>query len=186
MTVPDLSMDGKVELEQGRGTVDAAFKAGVKYMVFTSATAADDSRARAVPTWNSKYLVEEHIRSKSWPDGFAIIRPDGFFENIEMFGPATRGRIDIWYVNANTKLPQISARDIGVFGALAFLKPEDFRGKVLEIASETLTVTEMCKILTELTGTRWAWSPLLPKWMAKFILPSLYGMISFVEAGVAK
>ncbi|KAJ3337653.1 hypothetical protein HDU93_000731 [Gonapodya sp. JEL0774] len=173
VTVPSFG-DSNAEQRQGIANIDAALKAGVQYFVFTSALGADSEIARRVPPWESKFQVEQHLQKAGFSDGWAIIRPPGFYENVFQFGPTVKGSLGFWYAESpNVPIFQISARDIGGFGAQCFLNPSAFRSKITEIVGETLTGKEMCQILEDLTGVPWTWNVGYTRYLLAFIAPKI-------------
>lgn len=67
---------GEVETLRGIAVADAARLAGVKHFVYASVGGAD--RASGVPHFDSKWRVEEHVRSIGLPA--SIVRPVFFME----------------------------------------------------------------------------------------------------------
>jgi len=168
------------EVAQGKSAIDAAFAAGVQYVVYTSVGGLTTKLGREVPHFATKYQVEQHLKSKPWKDGYAILRPTAFFENLEMFGPLTFGSLK-FLTPPSVKLQQISTKDIGEFAALAFTKPENYRGKELEIAGDDISGVEMARILAELTGSKWSYSKMMPTWALRLISYDVYKMEVFFE-----
>jgi len=50
------------------------------------------------------------------------------------------------------KLAMVALRDIGEFGAAAFLRPKDFLGEAIDLAGDELTIPEAARLLTNITG----------------------------------
>jgi uncharacterized protein YbjT (DUF2867 family) len=53
-----------------------------------------------------------------------------------------------------TKLQMIAVKDVGEFGAAAFLRPRDFLGQAIELAGDELTMPEAVAHLSRTTGRR--------------------------------
>ncbi|KAJ3337889.1 hypothetical protein HDU93_000389, partial [Gonapodya sp. JEL0774] len=151
------------EVKQGLTVIDAAFNAGIQYVVYSSVGGVTTAYGRAVPHFASKLKIEQHIKSKPWKEGFAILRPVAFFENVEMFGPLTLGKYES-LLPADLKLQQIATKDIGEFAALAFTKPQLFSGKETEIAGDDISSIEMANILAQETEVPWSYSKIMPTW----------------------
>src|SRR5512140_474013 len=66
------------ETHKGMALVDAARRAGIAHMVYTSACNAD--RHTAIPSFESKLRVEQHLRASGVP--YTIIAPVYFMENL--------------------------------------------------------------------------------------------------------
>jgi uncharacterized protein YbjT (DUF2867 family) len=144
------AVGAKREVLQGKNLADAAKKAGVKHLVYTSVGGAE--RKTGIPHWESKWEIENYIRGLGLPA--TIFRPGGFMENyyvdqVEIgilkgkLADATRG---------DKPYQTIAADDIGAFVALAFERPGAFIGKELEIAGSELTNIEAAKVFSRVLG----------------------------------
>ena len=49
-------------------------------------------------------------------------------------------------------LQMIASDDIGAFAALAFARPQEFIGKALEIAGDSLTMPQVADVFTQVSG----------------------------------
>jgi uncharacterized protein YbjT (DUF2867 family) len=121
------------EVQQGKNVADAALAAGVRHLVYTSVVGADIN-----PPFESKKLIEEHIRAIGIPA--TILRPGGFMENYLWQVEGLRNGILEGYGIPPTELFQVIAvEDIGILAALAFLHPDEWVGRTMEIAGDQLT-----------------------------------------------
>jgi uncharacterized protein YbjT (DUF2867 family) len=140
--------DLDTEIRQGVTAVDAAVRAGVAHIVFTSATNAD--RATGIPHFDSKWVVEQHLAQAT--DNWTVIAPAAFMDNVAG-GWAARslrqGRYSL-PLSPGTPLKLIAAADIGAFAALVIGRREEFLGRRIDIASDERTGKEMAHTL----GTR--------------------------------
>ena len=50
------------------------------------------------------------------------------------------------------KLAMVALKDIGEFGAAAFLRPKDFLGQAIDLAGDELTLPETAALLTKAMG----------------------------------
>ncbi|KML59135.1 hypothetical protein VL15_10995 [Burkholderia cepacia] len=126
----------EVETHRGIAVADAALAAGVRHFIYASVGGAD--RGSAVPHFQSKWLVEEHIRSIGLPA--SIVRPVFFMDNFSR--PALRAVLLALlrsYVPETKRLQMIATADIGNWVARAFDDPGEFLGKSEEIAGVELT-----------------------------------------------
>ncbi|MGI5241730.1 NmrA/HSCARG family protein [Dactylosporangium sp. CA-139066] len=142
--------DPAAEVRQGRALIDAAAAAGVGHVVLTSVAHAD--RGTGVPHYESKHLVERHLRGSGVP--WTVIAPAAFMDNYA--GGWTleglRDGVFAWPMPADRPLTLIPAADIGAFAALALREPARFTGRRIDIASDERTPAEMAAILAEATG----------------------------------
>jgi uncharacterized protein YbjT (DUF2867 family) len=138
------------EVQQGKNMADAAKKADVKHLVYSSVGGAE--RNTGIPHWESKWEVEKHIRSLGLPA--TVIRPAAFMEMYYV------DQVEIGIlkgkfadpIRADKPYQTIATDDIGAFVALAFERPAEFIGKELEIAGSELTNPEAAQVFSRVLG----------------------------------
>jgi uncharacterized protein YbjT (DUF2867 family) len=137
--------DLATETRQGIALIDAAVDAGLGHVVLTTAAHAD--RGTGVPHYESKYLVERHLRDCAVP--WTVVAPAAFMDNyaggwtLHGLRQGTFG----WPMPPGRPLALIPASDIGSFAALALQRRDEFAGRRIDIASDALTPAEMTDIL---------------------------------------
>ena len=136
------------EIRQGNRLADAAKAAGIQHFVYTSVGGAD--RKSGLPHFESKWQIEEHIRSLSLPA--TILRPVFFMNNLRSPWMGPRDGVLAIGLRPTTSLQMIAADDIGAFAALAFARPQEFIGKALEIAGDSLTMPQVADAFTLVSG----------------------------------
>ena len=140
----------EAETVQGTAAVKAAVKAGVPYLVFSSACDAENNTG--VPHFDSKYEIEKVLSSSGIP--FSIIAPAYFYEN--MLSPFTLPGIkDGVFAQAmpeERKLQMVSLRTIGSVAALALTDRGRFEGKRINLSGDELSGKEVTKILGDAKG----------------------------------
>lgn len=156
----------KAEIEQGKLLADLAKEAGVKHFVYSSVGGAE--RKSGIGHFESKWQVEEHIRSIGLPN--TIIRPVFFMENFTSFPPFIMFSILRGCLKGKP-LQMVAVEDIGKWVALAFSNPEKYIGKQIEIAGDELSIEEL----------RSAWSRAKGKNQASIKLPKF--IISLMGEG---
>ncbi|WP_327411996.1 NmrA/HSCARG family protein [Streptomyces sp. NBC_01233] len=142
--------DIATETRQGKTLVDAAAAAGLGHVVLTSAAHAD--RGTGVPHYESKHLVERHLREAGLP--WTVIAPAAFMDNYAS-GWILEGLLRdtfAWPMPADRPLTLIPATDIGAFAALVLQRRDEFAGRRIDIASDERTPAEMAKILADAIG----------------------------------
>lgn len=138
----------EAEVRQGTMLADAAKQAGITHYVYTSVGSAH--RNTAIPHFDSKWKVEQHIRQIGLPA--TILRPVWFMENFTTFAkPSAEGVLTLPMKPAR-KLAMVALKDIGEFGAAAFLRPNDFLGQAIDLAGDDLTMPEAAAQLTHAIG----------------------------------
>ena len=146
------------ETRWGKTGVEAAHAAGVPYIVYSSVS--DANRNTGIPHFDSKFEVEEHLERLG--TDYSIIAPVFFMENF--FAPwATagypRGVLGMG-IAPDRALQVISLPEIAQFTTLAVERPEAFRGKRIDIASDEPTPVEMARRISEAAGARLAYVPI--------------------------
>lgn len=136
------------EIEHGRAIADAAVRAGVPRVVYSSVGGAD--RSTGVPHFESKRRVEEHLTALV-PSSF--VRPTLFMENFA--GGLTNGDGEFvlrFPIPGTVPLQLIAIRDIGVVAAALLVDPSVIDGAAIEIAGDVLTGEEIADRIGEHLG----------------------------------
>jgi uncharacterized protein YbjT (DUF2867 family) len=136
------------EVRQGIMMADAAKQAGIAHYVYTSVGSAH--RNTGIPHFETKWKVEQHIRQIGMPA--TILRPVWFMENFTTFSKPSAEGILMMPMRADKKLAMVALRDIGEFGAAAFMRPNDFLGQAIDLAGDELTMPEVAAHLSKVTG----------------------------------
>jgi uncharacterized protein YbjT (DUF2867 family) len=138
------------ETRAGIAVAEAARAAGVAHLVYSSVGGAE--RGTGIPHFESKYLVEQHIREAGLHA--TIIRPVFFMENFAQTGPKEVGGELVlrMALSPETRLQMIAVHDIGVFAALAFEGREGIAGRTLEVAGDELSMTELAQKFAAAAG----------------------------------
>ncbi len=142
--------DTATETRQGMALIDAASAAGLGHIVLTSAAHAD--RGTGVPHYESKHLIERHLRSARVP--WTVIAPAAFMDNYAG-GWTLEGLRDgtfSWPMPADRPLTLIPAADIGAFAALVLQRRVEFTGRRIDIASDERTPGQIAETLTVAIG----------------------------------
>lgn len=131
----------EAEVEHGTAMVLACWKAGIPHVVYSSVGSAD--KHTGIPHFESKARVERAIEEVGQPA--TILRPVWFMENFE--APWLLPSIQLGVLRtpllADRKLQMIALADIGEFASEAFLRPNDFIGKKIDLAGDALTFPEV-------------------------------------------
>lgn len=147
----------ETEERQGKGLIDAALKHDVKFFLYSSVDRGGEASFESptpIPHFISKHNIEHHLvrRAKGSGMDWTILRPVAFLEN---FTPDFFGKVfaTSWKIAVKEKpLQLISTKDIGFFGAQAFLFPDQYKEKALSLAGDELTFKQMAEIFKSKTG----------------------------------
>ena len=176
------SVGAKREVLQGKNLADAAKKAHVEHLVYSSVGGAE--RNSGIDHWESKWEVEKHIRGLGLPA--TVLRPVAFMENyyIDQVEIALlKGKL-IDPIRADKPYQTIAADDIGAFVALVFERPHDFIGAELEIAGSESTNPEAARIFSRVLGRPVRFKKLPMALVRLFLGREFYQMFRwFNEAG---
>lgn len=139
------------EIRQGTHVADVASEVGVKHLIYSSA--GTGARGTGVPSWESKLVVEAHLKSLGLP--LTIFRPMAFMELMteKKFFPA----VSTWHVmpklmGSSRKVAWLSTDDYGFIVAKAFAEPERFIGREIQLTSDVQSIDECRKIYKDVMG----------------------------------
>jgi uncharacterized protein YbjT (DUF2867 family) len=155
------------EVQQGKNLANAAHQAGVEHFVYSSVGGAE--RNSGIPHWKSKWEIEKEIRRLGLPA--TVLRPAAFMETyyidqVEL--GILKGKL-VDAIRADKPYQTIATDDIGAFAALAFERPEEFRGLELEIAGSELTNPEAAQVFSRVLGKQVKFQK-LPLWVVRLFL----------------
>ena len=134
------------EVQQGKNLADAAKNVGVEHFVYSSVGGAE--RRTGITHWETKWEVEEYIRSLKLPA--TVLRPVSFMETyhiLEVEVGLLKGKLAD-PIRGEKPYQTIATDDIGRFVALAFERPEEFIGLELEIAGSELTNVQVAEVFS--------------------------------------
>jgi uncharacterized protein YbjT (DUF2867 family) len=152
MVGPRISLDGvAAEIRRGETVLDLAEKVGIEHVVYSSLNGAN--AGSGIPYYESKARIEAHIRALGLPA--TILRPVSFMDNFATYNrPAVvHGEVVVSLaVDPAVPMQLIAVSDIGAFAAIAFGKPEEFRGRTVEIAGDALTPPQIAEAFGRACG----------------------------------
>jgi uncharacterized protein YbjT (DUF2867 family) len=147
-SVQDSKQGPEVEIRMGNNLTDAAVRAGVRHLVYSSVGSAD--RHTGIPHFDSKAAIEDHLRASGVP--YTVVRPTFFMENwFGLQGMIEGGAIQ-WALKPETSLQMIAVDDIGAFVGMAFANPEKWQGRAIDLAGDDLTMTAIAEEFSRVAG----------------------------------
>ncbi|KAJ5353747.1 hypothetical protein N7541_006311 [Penicillium brevicompactum] len=156
--------DLNASLEQARRILKIAKDAGIKQVIYASATSADDPRR--LKDWDpssiistmmlNKQAIENEIRTAGF-EYWTILRPAHFMTNFlspmaRMYQGFTETGVFTTAYTPDTVLPMVDPHDIGAFAAAAVLNPAGFNQQGIPIASQFLGVEDLIQYISRATG----------------------------------
>lgn len=146
-SVQSLEQGVEVEARQGKMLADVGKQCRVKHFVYNSVASAN--RNTGIPNFESKWQVEQHIRSLGLPA--TIIRPVWFMENFLMpqfRDSILKGTLSM-PLKSNKTLQMVAVDNIGGFVATAFESPDKFIGQAIDIAGDEMTMPKVAQKLSK-------------------------------------
>ena len=146
------------EVKQGTDLIDESVKNGVKHFVYSSVERGGDEaswdNATPIPHFQTKQLIEIHLRDKAQSMGWTILRPVAFMDNLQPGFPTKVFLTALHNHLGDTKpLQWVATADIGFFAAQAFTHPEEWNHKARGLAGDELTFPQISKAFENATGS---------------------------------
>jgi len=151
-------LDPHKEEAEGKALAEEAAKNGVEHFIYTSAdrggTERSDRDGTPVPHFISKFNIEERLKTIATETNghmkWTIIRPVAFMENLT---PDFFGKVygTAWRLNGR-KMQVVSVESIGILAAEAFKNPDQYAGRSISLATDSLTYLEANTIFREKFG----------------------------------
>jgi uncharacterized protein YbjT (DUF2867 family) len=140
------------ETREGIAAIDAARRAGVPWLVYSSV--GDANRKTGVPHFESKFAVEEHLDRSGVP--YAVSAPTAFMENfLAPFQlPGLRQGKLSGGTSPERRVQMVALEDLGAFVTHLLENPSRFRGKRIDVASDEVSQVEAARVISELSGRR--------------------------------
>ncbi|KAI0440380.1 hypothetical protein F4803DRAFT_527380 [Xylaria telfairii] len=177
------------EESQAKPLITAAAKNGVKHFVFSSVERGGDQRSwenpTDVPHFVTKHNIELHLRRTCEENPamtYTILRPVAFMDNFNPtsgFGSVMAAMCAT--MPADAKLQLISLRDVGVFGAKAVLRPEQYAGRAFGLAGDEMTLAELRATFRRVSGLQLPQAWTVVGHGARWISKELGKMFGFFE-----
>jgi uncharacterized protein YbjT (DUF2867 family) len=155
--------DFAAEKRRAAALTQAMKKAGVRQVIHTSAANSDkfpryDKHDTLVGYWDQKWEIEEYIRNGGF-EFWTILHPCYFMENFagrlaEVMNPEIKDGVIFGALKPNTRVELTCGEDTAAFVRGALENREKYDKHDIQIASESLTLTEIAEILTEVTGKK--------------------------------
>ncbi|MFA4964694.1 MAG: NmrA family NAD(P)-binding protein [Thermoleophilia bacterium] len=132
-------------LRHGRAIGDAAARAGISHIVYSSATGPDHHRIAC----DLSREIEEHLRSLDVP--LTVLRPATVMEEIAWYWLSQYGSKLVLATpfEAQSRLPMIAVEDIGALSVAALSAPAEFIGKTLDTAGDVTSPAAVADVLAE-------------------------------------
>ncbi|MGI9666869.1 MAG: NmrA/HSCARG family protein [Acidimicrobiia bacterium] len=140
-----------VEVVHGMNIAEAAERAGVPFLVYSSVASADQDTG--IGHFDSKWEIEQRLAQSEVPT--AVVAPAFFMDNYVFpwnLGDLAAGKLRE-AVAADTSLQMVDARDIGTTVAEMIANPGRYAGSRVEIAGDDLIGHDIVAALSSSIGT---------------------------------
>ncbi|KAG4442132.1 hypothetical protein IFR05_002418 [Cadophora sp. M221] len=152
------TMDVKQEIAQGKNVADAAKKAGISHLIFSSlpsVTKASNGALKNAAHFEGKAEIEEYVRSTGVPSTFFLA---GYYMSnySQLLNKAEDGSYMLAYpVGPDTKFPLFdAAADTGKFVSAIIRNRENLLGESVLGATAYYTPGEIVKVFSAVTGKK--------------------------------
>lgn len=174
---------GKKEVLQNKNLADMAIKHGIQHYILASIARCDDNPNLA--HFVTKYECENHIKTSGLP--YTFLRAVYFMDNLK---PKVQGASFHWSILPTTlgdssTLQMIATDDIGWFAANAFLHPDQYLNKSMDIAGDEVTYPQLYAAYKKVFNAEPEKSALL-KFILLLMMPELKKMFVWYREPVFK
>lgn len=148
------------ELRQGLGLVAAARRAGIDRIVHSSVCQVDERASFpgwAEGRWDRKYWDDKWAVEEAVREGFlrwTILRPSFIMQNLlppkatALYPSLLEGKL-LSPIDETAIVQLVAGEDIGRIAAAALSDPARFNGKTIELAGDSLTLSEIAETLAQ-------------------------------------
>jgi NAD(P)H dehydrogenase (quinone) len=146
-------------LKQSYALVNAAKRAGVKYIVHLGAPGHDDTE---VAHWAWHQFVERYIEWSGFK--YTHLRPELFMQNLLGYGGAEeKANGTIRHYVGNASISWVDIKDVAAVAAVALQNPDRHGGNTYHLGYDARSYPEIAEILTKTVGQTFTYEARPPK-----------------------
>lgn len=177
---PQYGMTDADELAFGEAVADAARRAGIEHLIYSSLAGATDDLG--VGHIEAKAAIEKTVQALRLDT--TIIRPTAFMELL--CGPpfAPVDGVMTFFQQPSGKMQFIAAKDIGRIVAAVLANRDQFKARCLDIAGDELTGDQLAEKVSRATGRQIGYRQFPPEFLSAN--PMLARLVELVEQGQLK
>ena len=136
---------------QHKNVVDAAKRAGVKFIAYTSVPIRDLDSAAAKTVLESHFQTEDYIKESGL--SYVFLRNNIYVDMVPMYVGEKVFETGIYLPAGNGKVPFALRREMGEATANLLLESEQHQNKIYEITNtELYSFEDVARVLSELSG----------------------------------
>ncbi|GAA5854606.1 hypothetical protein JCM9279_005708 [Rhodotorula babjevae] len=164
------------EDEQGKTFVEAAKRAALPFLVYTSVS--DASPTCGVPHFETKAIVEQALKDSGLKH--AVVAPTAFYDNF----PSASGFVLMMVLGVfdaglrGKKVQLVSSDDIGYVAAHMLNDPDKYAGRHVKLAGDELSMAEVQAVYSRVEGKD-VWKAWLPSWLTALLPHDFRAMLNF-------
>jgi len=161
------------EVEQGKAVVDACKTANVEHLVFSGLESVKEAFGKSCPHFDGKALITDYIVDQEVP--YTAVHLSLYMENLLSQMKPTKnedGDYTIGVDFGDKPLYMVSALDCGECVRAIFDEPDEYKGKKIGLASDSLKIDEYAAILTKLCDKNIVASKVTPEGLAELEIPN--------------
>ncbi|QEE43197.1 NmrA/HSCARG family protein (plasmid) [Rhizobium sp. WL3] len=137
------------EVWQGKAIADSAVRQGVRHLVYTSGGAAGKGPT-GMGHFDSKSEIEAYVQSL--PIMSTITRPASFMEMLMLPGMGLPDGEFTFFMRPEQSMQMIAVNDLGRINAEILMAPDHYAGRVIELASASVTGRDLERAFTSAAG----------------------------------
>lgn len=137
------------EVQQGKTIADSARQHGVRHLVYSSSGAAGKGLT-GMGHFDSKSEIEAYVQSL--PIMSTITRPASFMEMLMLPGMGLPQGKFTFFMQSDQPMQMIAVEDLGRINAQILMAPDVYSGKVIELASASVTGRDLERAFTHAAG----------------------------------
>lgn len=171
----------KMEVTQGQVVGDACKKFGVKHLVYSGLEHVEPILGKKCPHFDGKGQVEKYLDKIGVPN--TSTRYSFYNENYGTFFVPAKQDDSTYTITMPMDGPMdtISVEDGGPAVAAVFDNPSEYIGKKIGLSGEKLTIDDVAKVLTEITGKTVKYSQVPTEVFATFPFPGAADLAAMFE-----
>jgi uncharacterized protein YbjT (DUF2867 family) len=171
------------EIQQGIDLANIAGEMGVSHLVYTSVAGAHMNTG--IPHFESKRVIEEHIKSTGIP--YTILRPASLYENFLI--PQVKSRVYkgklVTPLAPATIQQMVASEDVGRMTVHAMMNPELYVSRTIFLVAEQMSMMEAARVFSEAMGNPVRYMQ-LPRFITRLVMgKDLYTMFRWMDANNA-
>jgi uncharacterized protein YbjT (DUF2867 family) len=137
------------EVSQGKAIADSAVRQSVRHLVYTSGGAAGKGPT-GMGHFDSKSEIEAYVQSL--PIMSTITRPASFMEMLMLPGMGLPDGKFTFFMRPEQSMQMIAVNDLGRINAEILMAPDHYAGKVIELASTSVSGRDLELAFTSAAG----------------------------------